>query len=831
MTSEVKFSQSAAVTRCRNIKETKLKAQYALAKLADEEVTIYTANLESSLHRLRTQLAENCSIEDRQAEAARDVQISWERKQQLNKLVDKLTAIKSLLRFQEEEREREAAFKSSARQKSSAFQARSARMEQRHTAERNELSLSQQRLADTVSHIRAIEIRSIKDKNKARRLKRENEIQAQQTAMRQQKESEFLRELQLGKVRQMGELNDLETSNMEEIEDLATQHRLEEFELMSKQLLAESELVTNLEIQKHKQESMQMYEKQKAVQVSHLRAQRKQAAAIAKGYAVAARNREKMLISDNPIIKSDEDEVGGKTDNQNDETSMNLADEDIAIIKISGERSNLGIVSNTNANFDKYFGYQPGECVGKNINFIVPSPFAELHDGFLKKYLDTGASRVIDVLQQVMGLHRDGHLIPIVLCVKHNTDPNGKRAFAGFIKPVKESTTSGFVIFDTATLRIRYTTKNVEELFNYRNSKSGGSSVVGDLLPGFSEESLKQVSGGGFQVEVKRGDVVYSCRLKGDRMQSQEFSLYICRLTFRKRSESSSHLHEEDDDAVDLPMTFYEDEEGEEGHNEENKDGAKDKEHADGEKDLALLTEAGNERLRAITVHHKMVFSELKRQHKSSISQKTKEHRRRISELLKDHEEENEQLKIDQAAIMKELLDTQLQSEELRADTAVSQNLLGMMLPAHIMEKIELGVQPEPESFSCVSLFFTDIAGFKKLVGAVSPVKILELLNVLYTKFDEVILRYPQLYKVESVSDTYMVATGLSVSPDAPSKEYSECAVQALKCCAELQALVKSLDLSNIVGSHKIELRIGIHSGTVNAVSLLPIVTQAKFDC
>ncbi|KAJ3030021.1 UNVERIFIED_CONTAM: hypothetical protein HDU68_010370 [Siphonaria sp. JEL0065] len=763
MSAETKFSQSAAVTRSRNVTEQKLKAQYALAKLADEEVTIYTANLESSLHRLNTQLSENHSIQLRQAEAARDEQVSWERKQQLNKLVDKLTAIKSLLRFQEEEREREAAFKSSARQKSSAFVARAARMEQRHSAERNELLLSQQRLAQTVSHIRTIEIKAIKDKNKARRIMRENEIQAQQTAMRQQKESEFLRELQLCKVRQMGEINDLETGNMEELEDLATQHRLEEFELVSKQLLAESELMTNLEIQKHKQESMQLYEKQQAVQVSHLRAQRKQAAAVAKGHAVAARNREKMLISDNPILKSEEEE----TENKRDEDAMNLNDEETAIIKISGDRSNLGIIINTNDNFDKLFGYQPGEAAGKNINVIVPSPFAELHDGFLKKYLDTGASRVIDVLQQVMGLHKDGYLVPIVLCVKHNTTADGKRAFAGFIKPLKPSNTSGFLIFETSSQRIQYTTKNIQDTFQLTNTKMGGAPIgLADLLPGFAEENLKQVSSsGGFHTEIKKGGFTWDLRLKGDKLTLMEFSLYICRLSFRKRSESSSHLNDEEDDAVDLPMSFYEEEEGEDNHNEEHVDGSKDKDHADGEKDLALLTEAGQERLRAIVAHHKTVSNELRRQHRSSISHKNKEQRRRISELLKDHEEEIEQLKIDQAAIMK------------------------------------------------------DIAGFKKLVGAVSPVKILELLNVLYTKFDEVILRYPQLYKVESVSDTYMVATGLSLSPDAQAEEFAECAVQALNCSAELQTLVNSMDFTNIVGPHKIELRIGIHSGTVNAVS------------
>jgi hypothetical protein len=33
----IAFSQSEAVTRCRNIKETKLKTKFGLLKLADEE--------------------------------------------------------------------------------------------------------------------------------------------------------------------------------------------------------------------------------------------------------------------------------------------------------------------------------------------------------------------------------------------------------------------------------------------------------------------------------------------------------------------------------------------------------------------------------------------------------------------------------------------------------------------------------------------------------------------------------------------------------------------------------------------------------------------------
>ncbi|KAI9339871.1 hypothetical protein BDR26DRAFT_369351 [Obelidium mucronatum] len=352
---DVKFSQSAAVTRCRNIKETKLKAQQALAKLADEEVTVCTANLEDARHQLRTQLAEQSSVEIRQTAEAKDTEISWTRKGQLNQLIDKLTGIKSLLRFQEEAREREIGFKSNIRQKRAAFQARLARLEQRHTAERNELFMSQQRLAITVDQIRAIEIKNIKDRNKQRRVQKENEIQAQQTSMRQQKDSEFLRELQLCKARQMGELNDLEINNMEELEDILTQHRKEEFDLLVKNELLEAEMSSQLEQQKFKLEASHLQDRQKAIKASLQRAQRKQAAALAKAQRAAARNREKALIADNPVIRGDniddDEQIIEGSDSQSEGTSRSgdSSAGEIMVLEKEGEGSEPDLNQKTEA--------------------------------------------------------------------------------------------------------------------------------------------------------------------------------------------------------------------------------------------------------------------------------------------------------------------------------------------------------------------------------------------------------------------------------------------------------------------------------------------------
>ncbi|KAJ3398533.1 Nitrogen permease reactivator protein [Chytriomyces hyalinus] len=609
MATDGKFSQMAAVTRCRNITEAKLKAQQALAKLADEEVTIHSANLEDSLHQFRTQIIEQTAVETRQNAAAENATISWGRKEQLNKLIDKLTSIKSMLRFQEEARQRELDFKNSIRQMRSAFQVRLARLEQRQSAERNELQMSQNRLADTVTQIRMIEMKSIKDRNKVRRLKREFEIQAQQASMRQQKEFEFLREIQLCKAKQMAEINDLDINNQEDIEDIITQQRREEFELLAKHQSIESDMNSALGYERCKLEANQLTEKQKIYKASLQRSQRKQANSLAKVQRIAARIREKALIADYPVIKGDMSN-GADDDNENQSES------------------------------------------------------------------------------------------------------------------VSEGT-----------------------------SRSDGSNLS------LHEKTVNPVTG----------------------------------------------VVEEDENAKEKTET--------EKNSLLNKDT---KVLSESEKEMQTMMDSGSERNRNIVMHHKKIISELKQLHRFVLSQKAKEHRRKTAELIKDQEEEIEQIKVEQASIMKELMETHLQSEEMRADTALSQNLLGMMLPAHIMEKIELGVVPEPESFGCVSLFFTDIFEFKKLVASVSPVQILKLLNVLYTRFDAVIAKYSQLYKVESVADTYMVAAGLS-SHEKSKEDITECTIQALNCCIELQGLVKSMDFTEIVGDHNVKLRIGIHSGTINA--------------
>ncbi|KAI8845752.1 adenylate and guanylate cyclase catalytic domain-containing protein [Chytriomyces cf. hyalinus JEL632] len=178
---------------------------------------------------------------------------------------------------------------------------------------------------------------------------------------------------------------------------------------------------------------------------------------------------------------------------------------------------------------------------------------------------------------------------------------------------------------------------------------------------------------------------------------------------------------------------------------------------------------------------------------------------------MKNHEEEIRQLKAEQENSMKELMESQLTTDDKDTEKKASQIHHGVILPAHIVERIEAGQPVVPEQFKCVTVFFTEIYGFKNLVATIDPVKMIHVLDKMYKQFDQIISKFSQIFKVESVSHTYMLASGLSAS--GSESEVSECAHQALTCANALKDWVAKTDFSSIVGNVDIKLCIGIHSG------------------
>uniref|UniRef100_A0A8V0XFC8 Guanylate cyclase n=2 Tax=Gallus gallus TaxID=9031 RepID=A0A8V0XFC8_CHICK len=144
-------------------------------------------------------------------------------------------------------------------------------------------------------------------------------------------------------------------------------------------------------------------------------------------------------------------------------------------------------------------------------------------------------------------------------------------------------------------------------------------------------------------------------------------------------------------------------------------------------------------------------------------------------------------------------------TEELEIEKQKTEKLLSQMLPPSVAEALKTGGTVEPEYFDQVTIYFSDIVGFTTISALSEPIEVVDLLNDLYTLFDAVIGNH-DVYKVETIGDAYMVASGL------PKRNGN-------KHAAEIANM--SLDILSSVGTFKmrhmpdipLRIRIGLHTG------------------
>ncbi len=96
-----------------------------------------------------------------------------------------------------------------------------------------------------------------------------------------------------------------------------------------------------------------------------------------------------------------------------------------------------GRIQAFNHSAERLFGWTAEEVVGRNISMLMPEPDQSRHDNYLKRYLDSGATRSIGVARELMGLRRDGSLMPMRLAVGRVDLPD-EVLFVGFVTDISE---------------------------------------------------------------------------------------------------------------------------------------------------------------------------------------------------------------------------------------------------------------------------------------------------------------------------------------------------------------------------------------------------------
>ena len=100
-------------------------------------------------------------------------------------------------------------------------------------------------------------------------------------------------------------------------------------------------------------------------------------------------------------------------------------------------------------------------------------------------------------------------------------------------------------------------------------------------------------------------------------------------------------------------------------------------------------------------------------------------------------------------------------------------------------------------------------SSFKVIARNCSPLQLFDLLNTLYRTFDARIGNY-DVYKVETINDSYMVASGL------PERNGDRHAPEIANLCIDLLYITPGILLSHDP-TIRLKIRIGIHTGATTA--------------
>jgi adenylate cyclase len=134
-----------------------------------------------------------------------------------------------------------------------------------------------------------------------------------------------------------------------------------------------------------------------------------------------------------------------------------------------------------------------------------------------------------------------------------------------------------------------------------------------------------------------------------------------------------------------------------------------------------------------------------------------------------------------------------------------SDDLLHNILPDEIADRLKTDITMIADQFDEASVLFADVVDFTPMSADMSPTELVGLLNSLFSVFDAFVAELG-IENIKTAGDEYMVAAGVP----KPRADHAQAA-------ADLALRMRDHLAANRIAGHRIEMRIGIHSGPLVA--------------
>lgn len=145
-------------------------------------------------------------------------------------------------------------------------------------------------------------------------------------------------------------------------------------------------------------------------------------------------------------------------------------------------------------------------------------------------------------------------------------------------------------------------------------------------------------------------------------------------------------------------------------------------------------------------------------------------------------------------------------TEWLHDERQRSDALLYQMLPPNVAQTLKQGDRAPANEHPEATILFSDICGFTEISSQASPMDVCNMLDELYHQFDTLLeTSFPNLYKVETIGDAYMLVGNVTT----PCERHADLVLEF--------AIGMHRAAKRVIGptGQPLQIRVGVHTGAV----------------